>query len=142
MRTDRLGIVFGLLALAVLPLQAQSAGSNGQGTDEIRVYERSSFDYPSTGRRDPFRPLNAGERIGPRFDDLQLTGVLYNPTIASVATLTDQKTRRRYRVREGDMLGEARILEIRPREVVFLISSYGVSRREVLRVRPDKEQVG
>ena len=100
------------------------------------------FVYPAADRRDPFRALNTGERIGPNFDDLRLTGVLYNPAVASVATLTDQKTRRRYRVREGDRLGEASILEIRPREVVFLITSYGISRREVLRVKRDKEQEG
>ncbi|MFQ5679771.1 MAG: hypothetical protein ACE5HP_09985 [Gemmatimonadota bacterium] len=143
MRIERVGLGLGLLFASVLPVQAQSDTGGGQERSETAtVYARETFDYPSTGRRDPFRGLNAGERIGPRFDDLQLTGVLYNPEIASVATLTDQKTRRRYRVREGDVLGEVRILEIRPREVVFLITSYGVSRREVLRVKKDKELQG
>ena len=143
MRTDRLGIALGLLLVGALPLGGQAAGPDGQeGEDEIRVYEREVFDYPAAGRRDPFLPLNAGERIGPNFDDLTVTGILHNPTIASVATLTDEKTRRRYRVREGDRLGEVRVLEIRPREVVFLITSYGISRREVLRVKKDKEPQG
>lgn len=150
MRTEGLGIALGsmllgpLLLLGPLPAWAQAASASSQGgrDEAVQVYEREVFDYPAAGRRDPFRPLNAGESIGPRFDDLLLTGVLHNPVIASVATLTDQKTRRRYRVREGDVLGEIRVLEIRPREVVFVIMSYGVSRREVLRVKQDKEQQG
>lgn len=140
MRIERLGIGVGLIFLGALPVGAQSTSEGSRGQSEpIRVYEREVFDYPSAGRQDPFQTLNAGERLGPRFDDLRLTGVLYNPQIASVATLTDQKTSRRYRVRESDMLGEVRVLEIRPQEVVFLITSYGISRREVLRVKKDKE---
>lgn len=145
MRTERLGIApavvaLGMLALSAAPLGAQDNGQDPEG--ELPVFEREVYEYPAPNRRDPFLPLNAGERIGPTFDDLRLTGVLFNPAVSSVATLTDQKTRRRYRVREGDRLGEARILEIRPREVVFLITSYGISRREVLRVKQDKEQQG
>lgn len=128
------------LAAAGIPTAAaQEAGTPG---DSALLYAREVFDYPSEGRRNPFRPLNAGERIGPRFDDLVLTGILYNPQVTSVATLTDQKTQKRYRVREGDELGEVRVVEIRPTEVVFLITSYGVSRREVLRVKKDKEREG
>lgn len=145
MRTERLGIAPAMLALGMLALSAAPLGAqdNGQALEgDLRIFEREVYDYPGADRRDPFLPLNTGERIGPTFDDLRLTGVLFNPAVASVATLTDQKTRRRYRVREGDRLGEARILEIRPREVVFLITSYGISRREVLRVKQDKEQDG
>lgn len=141
MRTDRTCLLLGVLFATAVPLHAQA--DNGQELEgEIRIFEREVFDYPAANRRDPFRALNTGERIGPNFDDLRLTGVLYNPAVASVATLTDQKTRRRYRVREGDGLGDARVLEIRPREVVFLITSYGISRREVLRVKQDKEPEG
>lgn len=141
MRIDRLGVFLAVLTLTAAPLYAQSNGSQDPG-GSIPIFEREVYDYPAGDRRDPFRALNTGERIGPNFDDLRLTGVLYNPAVASVATLTDQKTRRRYRVREGDRVGEANVLEIRPREVVFLITSYGVSRREVLRVKRDKEPEG
>lgn len=144
MRAERFGPVLGFLFLGTVPLLGQPAEPEGgqEATAQLGIYERELFDYPAQGRRDPFLALNAGESIGPNFDDLLLTGVLYNPAVASVATLTDQKTRRRYRVREGDRLGEVRVLEIRPREVVFLITSYGISRREVLRVKQDKEQEG
>lgn len=137
MRTDRiaLGLAF-LVLLGAPPLAAQGA------EEGIRIFEREIFDYPSADRRDPFLPLNTGERIGPNFNDLRLTGILHNPAVASVATVTDQKTGRRYRVREGDRLGEATVLEIRPREAVFLITSYGISRREVLRVKRERERDG
>ena len=85
---------------------------------------------------------NQGEQIGPRFDDLVLNGVLYNPAVGSVATMTDQKTGKRYRAREGDRLGEIRIAAIRAQEVDFVITSFGISRRETLRVERDKEIEG
>ena len=121
-------------AIAANPVEAQ--------TPAATVYEREVFTYPSLGRRDPFRPLNAGEQIGPQFEDLQLSGVLFNPAIGSVATLTDQKSGRRYRVREGDMLGEVRVTAIRTDEVDFMITSFGISRRETLTVKKDKEIEG
>ena len=131
--------VFGAgLALALLaePVSAQAPAESD------RVYEREVFDYPSLGRRNPFRALNQGEQIGPRFDDLTLNGVLYNPAVGSVATLTDHKTGKRYRAREGDRLGEIRVTAIRAQEVDFVITSFGISRRETLRVERDKENEG
>ncbi len=133
----RVGLASGAavaLALLAQPLAAQTPAQTAE------VYEREVYDYPSLGRRDPFRPLNAGEQIGPRFEDLNLSGVLYNPAVGSVATLTDQKTGRRYRAREGESLGEVRIAAIRPDEVDFVITSFGVSRRETLRVK--REEIG
>ncbi len=124
------------LALAAEPATAQAS------TVASPVYEREVFTYPSVGRRDPFRPLNAGEQIGPQFEDLTLSGVLYNPAIGSVATLTDRKTGRRYRSREGYVLGEIRVAAIRPMEVDFVITSFGISRRETLKVKQDKEISG
>lgn len=122
------------LVLGASPAAAQ--------TPAATVYEREVFTYPSLGRRDPFRPLNAGEQIGPRFEDLQLSGVVYAPAVGSVATLTDQKSGRRYRAREGDVLGEVRVAAIRPDEVDFVITSFGISRRETLKVKKNKEIEG
>jgi len=113
-----------------------------QTTTDSTVYRREVFEYPSMGRRDPFRPLNAGEQIGPRFENLRVSGVLFNAEIGSVAMLTDEQNGRRYRVREGDTLGEIRVVAIRLDEVDFLITSFGVSRRETLRVKQDKESAG
>lgn len=126
---------------ALLPLTAAPATGQTAATASS-VYEREVYEYPSLGRRDPFRALNAGEQIGPRFDDLRLSGVLYNESIGSVATLVDENTGRRYRVRAGDTLGEARVAAIRVGEVDFLITAFGISRQETLRVKRDKESEG
>lgn len=142
MRTMKLAVaaVAGLALITVPPpANAQSVRTSMDSSSE---YEREVFDYPSMGRRNPFRPLNAGERIGPQFEDLQLNGVLYAPETGSVAALTDQKSGKRYRAREGDRLGEIRVVQIRPDEVVFLITSYGINRREVLRVKKEEGQEG
>ena len=124
-----------------LPMTTSRASAQS-ATPASTVYEREVFEYPSLGRRDPFRALNAGEQIGPQFDDLRLSGVLFNPAVGSVATLLDEKTGRRYRVREGETLGETRIIAIRTDEVDFLITSFGISRQETLRVKRDKESEG
>ncbi len=97
-------------------------------------YAREAFTYPVGNRRSPFRPLQAGIRAGPRLDDLVLTGVLFNPIGGSVATLTDRQTGRRYRVREDDLIGELRVSRI-DRAEVGLVSTLGIIRREVLKVR-------
>ena len=111
-------------------------------SDTVQIYQREIFEYPSLNRRDPFLPLTAGQQLGPRFEDLQLSGVLYAPEVGSVATLTDTKTGKRYRTREGDSLGGIRVVAIRDDAVEFVITSFGVSRRETLRVSREKEQDG
>ncbi|MCG8466952.1 MAG: hypothetical protein MJB57_01895 [Gemmatimonadetes bacterium] len=136
------GLPLAACGLAVAAAFVTTAARAEAQTPVSTVYEREVFTYPSFGRRDPFRPLNAGEQLGPRFEDLTLTGVLYNPTIGSVATLIDDKTGRRYRSREGDALGEIRVAAIRSDEVDFVITSFGISRRETLTVKKNKEIEG
>lgn len=134
--TAWLAILVGATAVAGQEPAVRSA------TDTTEVYEREVFTYPRANRRDPFRPLTAGTRIGPRFEDLELSGVLFAPEVGSVATLRDVKTGKRYRTREGDSLGGIRVVSIREDEVDFTITSFGVSRQETLRVSRDKEQDG
>jgi len=133
------GLPIAACGLAVGFSLAVSAKSAAAQTPVSNVYEREIFTYPSLGRRDPFRALNAGDQVGPRFGNLNLAGVLYNPAIGSVATLVDEKSGRRYRTREGDMLGDVRVVAIRMDEVDFVITSFGISRRETLTVKKTKE---
>ena len=116
---------------------AVAQGSNEEG----QAFGREKFVYPEgPDRRDPFAPLTAGEEIGPRFADLELSGLIFAPDVGSVAVLTDRTTKRRYRVREGDWLGDARVDRIRVDEVAFTVAGFGLSRTEVLRVaREDQE---
>ncbi|TFG61707.1 MAG: hypothetical protein E4H28_08515 [Gemmatimonadales bacterium] len=117
------------------------AGANAQETGDNTVIQRETFEYPAMGRRDPFTPLSAGEELGPRFEDLGLSGIIYSPERGSIAVLVDQATLRRYRVWEGDMIGGARLLAVKQTEAEFLVTVFGVSRRDTLRLKAhDKEQ--
>lgn len=100
----------------------------------VPVYRREVFQYPGGGRRNPFMPVDAGVEEGPRFQNLRLTGIIYSPSVGSVAVLLDERTGDRYRVRSGQTIGQARVLEIRRTEVRFAVSGAGDTRRETLQV--------
>lgn len=116
------------------PAAAQQAEE--AAADTVFEYEREIFDYPEQGRRNPFRPIQALEQTaaGPNFQDLHLTGIIYNPRAGSVAIVLDRAADKRHRLREGQSIGSARVVEIRPDEVVFTVTGPGFERREVLRV--------
>ncbi len=135
--------VFGLAPLvAPRPATAQSSDAllQGEVSDSILGYEREVFDYPGRGRRDPFRPLTTFNASGPRFEDLEVTGIVFSPEIGSIAVLADRNTEKRYRLRVGERVGTARVVEIRQDEVVFGISTFGVSRQAILRVKKERGQ--
>ena len=116
-------------------------GADAQETGGETLIQRETFEYPAAGRRDPFTPLSAGDELGPRFEDLGLSGIIYSPERGSIAVLVDRATLRRYRVWEGDMVGGARLLAVKQTEAEFLVTVFGVSRRDTLRLKPnDKEQ--
>lgn len=138
-----------LLLGGLLPtsLSAQQAGEQPAGdaasagdTAGNAVYQREVFDYPATNRRNPFATLDAGIRSGPQFDNLVLSGVIFSPSIGSVAVLVDRSTGQRYRVRDGESLGAARVVEIRRGEVVFNVTGAVRTRREVLQVEKQERE--
>lgn len=137
------GWVFAVLPL-LLPASAAGQGSQdplrGEVSDSILGYEREVFEYPAGARRNPFRPLTAFHTGGPRFEDLELTGIVYSREAGSVVVLADRTNERRYRLREGERVGTARVLEIRPDEVVFGITTFGVSRQAILRAKKEQGQ--
>jgi hypothetical protein len=107
------------------------------------VLEREMYSYAGQGRRDPFKELEAGAELGPRFEDLELSGIIYSPDAGSVVVLVDRSTQRRYRVWEGDVVGGAQLLAVTPDQAVFMVTVFGVSRQETLRLKnSDKEQGG
>lgn len=142
----RMGWWMGLmLALLWAPaLEAQETAAEGmEQAQAAPVVEREVFDYPGAGRRDPFKPLDTGDELGPRFEDLELSGIIYSPEAGSIVVLVDRNTMRRYRVWEGDLIGGARLMRVTPDQAVFTVTVFGVSRQETLRVkRNDKEQDG
>ncbi len=146
MRASRL--IAAAFLVGVAPgLWAQEAGqASAEDVERAQtapLLEREVFDYPAAGRRDPFKPLEAGDQLGPRFEDLELSGIIYSSEAGSLVVLVDRSTQRRYRVWEGDVLGGAELLDVTPDAAVFMVTVFGVSRQETLRLKNmDKEQGG
>ena len=137
------GIVPILLVAPAAGAQEPVDEQEAEQATQAPVVEREVFDYSAGGRRDPFKPLDAGSELGPRFEDLELSGVIYSPEAGSIVVLVDRNTLRRYRVWEGDVIGGATLMRVTPDEAVFTVTVFGVSRQETLRLkRTDKEQDG
>jgi hypothetical protein len=138
---------YAALAAAAVLLPAPAAGQtpvgeppSGEASGSVLGYEREQFEYSGRGWRNPFRPLTTVRGQGPRFEDLEVAGIVFNPQVGSVAVIADRLSKRRFRLREGERVGTARVVEIRPDEVVFAISTFGASRQAVLRVKKEREQ--
>lgn len=147
-----LAIVLSALLLAVASGVPNPAHAQEDPEEEPRVeetepgdsataseYLREVYDYPEQVGRDPFRPLTDAPGAGPRFEDLRLSGIVFNREIGSIAVMADEVTGRRYRVREGERLGDVRVSEIRSQEVVVFVAGVEGARREVMRAKRDRE---
>lgn len=136
------------LALGVaLPLSAQTQPAPAPpapppGQPPKLVFEREVYNYPgAAGRRDPFLPLMGQNDTGPLFQDLQLRMILYSAEAParSVASLMDA-TKKMYRVRRGDTVGNATVLDVGPRRVLFSVVDFGIRRQEVLELKPTNRE--
>lgn len=111
-----------------------AAVSNAPAAKGARAaFERETFAYDRSGRRDPFISLMTTSELRPLVSDLRLVGVTYDESGRnSVAVLRDIGTKDQYRVRVGVSLGRMRVASITPRTVVFTIEEFGYSRQETL----------
>jgi hypothetical protein len=102
---------------------------------EIEVM-RETFAY-SGGSRDPFASLLNTTAAGPEIGSLELVGVYQNLRNSdnSVVVLRDKATAKRYKLRVGDQVGRAKLVQIRPRDAVFTIRDFGFERQETLSLR-------
>jgi len=104
-----------------------SAGAKGA------AFERETFSYDRSGRRDPFISLMTTSELRPLVTDLRLVGVTFDAGGRnSIAVLRDVGTKDQYRVRVGQSLGRMRVSSITPRSIVFTIEEFGYSRQETL----------
>ena len=106
-----------------------------QKAREIEVM-RETFAY-SGGSRDPFASLLNSSATGPEIGNLDLVGVYQNlrDSDNSIVVLREKATAKRYKLRVGDQLGRARLVQIRPRDAVFTIRDFGYERQETLSLR-------
>jgi type II secretory pathway pseudopilin PulG len=102
---------------------------------EIEVM-RETFAYGG-GTRDPFSSLINTSKDGPEIADLELVGVyqdLRTPS-NSIVVLREKVSSKRHKMRVGDQLSRARLVQIRPRDAVFMIQDFGFERQETLSLR-------
>jgi hypothetical protein len=101
---------------------------------------RETFAY-SGSTRDPFNSLLNMEKSGPEVADLQLVGIYQNmrTPAASVAVFREKEGGKRHKLRAGDQLGRSRVIQIRDRDVVFIIEDFGFERQETLSLRKQED---
>ena len=107
------------------------------------VFEREVFVYPQYQRRNPFAPLVSGDEAGPRYEGLQLIGVIYSADPEKSVALFGPRTDlaadpslvRTYRVRRGDQLGNIRILQIQETRVVVEVQEFGMREQRIMQLQ-------
>ena len=101
---------------------------------------RETFAY-SGSTRDPFNSLLNMAKSGPEVADLQLVGIYQNMRTpsASVAVFREREGGKRHKLRAGDQLGRSRVVQIRERDVVFMIEDFGFERQETLSLRKQED---
>jgi hypothetical protein len=102
---------------------------------EIEVM-RETFAYGG-GTRDPFASLINVANSGPEIGDLELVGVYQDlrSRSNSVIVLREKVSSKRHKLRVGDQVGRARLVQIKPRDAVFTIQDFGYERQETLSLR-------
>jgi hypothetical protein len=133
-------------------LAATTPGADSTGADTVTVAEaaladsiqkareievmRETFAYAG-GTRDPFASLINGSSAGPEIADLDLVGVYQDlrSSSNSIVVLREKATAKRHKMRVGDQVGRARLVQIRPRDAVFTIRDFGFERQETLSLR-------
>jgi hypothetical protein len=118
----------------------QSAWADSVRKAKETEMSRESFAY-SGGGRDPFVSLLNVAKAGPEVADLQLVGIYRNMRTpsGSVAVFRERDGGKRHRLRAGDQLGRSRLVEIRERDVVFMIEDFGFERQETLSLRKQED---
>jgi hypothetical protein len=101
---------------------------------------RETFAY-SGGPRDPFNSLLNMAKNGPELADLQLVGIYQNLRApgASIAVFREKDGGKRHKLRAGDQVGRSRLVQIRERDVVFMIEDFGFERQETLSLRKQED---
>jgi len=106
------------------------------------VFEREIFSYAGAGRRDPFRSLADQEGMGPLFDDLKLRMIIHSEQAGQSVALVVDGAKKVYRLRKGDVVGNATVLDITQERVTFMVEDFGNRRQEVLDLKEQNQKEG
>ncbi len=125
-------------APASAPQEPASADTVKKANDMEMV--RETFAY-SGASRDPFNSLLNMAKNGPELADLQLVGIYHNLRApdASLAVFREKDGGKRHKLRAGDQVGRSRLIQIRERDVVFMIEDFGFERQETLSLRKQED---
>lgn len=113
--------------------------------DTELVFEREVFQYPSFTRKNPFSPLDGEGGDGPRFEQLNLIGIVYSsdPT-GSVAVVSTGKVTvaedgtmsavegDAFNMKAGDRIGNTTIVEIRRDRVLVDVEVFDSVERHTM----------
>ncbi len=129
-------------ALVAAMAAATDSARVADSTQKARETEmsRETFAY-SGSTRDPFNSLLNMAKSGPEVADLQLVGIYQNMRSSSgnVAVFREREGGKRHKLRAGDQLGRSRVVQIRERDVVFMIEDFGFERQETLSLRKQED---
>jgi hypothetical protein len=106
------------------------------------VFEREVFSYAAASRRDPFRSLADQDGIGPLFDDLKLRMIIHSDQPGQSVALVVDGAKKVYRLRKGDVVGNATVLDINAERVTFSVEDFGNRRQEVLDLKAQNQKEG
>ncbi len=125
---------------SIAPVIDQSVLADSLQKAKETEMSRETFAY-SGSTRDPFNSLLNMAKTGPEVADLQLVGIYQNMRSSSgnVAVFREKEGGRRHKLRAGDQLGRSRVVQIRERDVVFMIEDFGFERQETLSLRKQED---
>jgi hypothetical protein len=140
----RLPFILAAAAAACFGLNPASASAQNappatpQASEPRLVFEREVFTYRGRVRRDPFTPLTSSAD-GPLFSDVQLHMVIFMDDPSESVAALSVAGGRRLRLRRGETVGNATVIDIGRTHVVFSITEFGMRRQEVLYLKPPRE---
>jgi hypothetical protein len=140
---------FWVLALAgclLVPAAVEAQEPPPQPVPEPElVFEREVFEYPSFPRSNPFVALSASDQGGPRYEQLSLTGIIWDPDPTfSVAVLSTGTVNvapdgtvtvapgAAYNAKVGQRVGNTTIREIQRDRVIVDVEEFGLTDRRTM----------
>lgn len=117
--------------------RAAEVAADSIGGEPRLVFDREVFSYGAEGRRDPFRPLTASDD-GPLFDELTLRMIIFAQDPRESLVLVQDVTQKVHRLRRGERVGNATVVDIGRSRVLFSVNEFGVYRQGVLELKPNQ----
>lgn len=118
-----------------------------EASDTELAFEREVFVYPTFDLANPFRPLDAADTGGPRFERLRLSGIIYSETPGrSIATLSTSTVTigtdgsltagpgDSYYLKVGQTIGNTTVIEINSQSIEVDVEEFGVTGRKTMRL--------